>query len=413
MEHIPIIKIGGFLLVPIQVDIYNRLALTFLQDDLTKGIVRYGSKGVLIDISSVDMVDSFIGRMLGNIASIPRVLDAHPVITGMRPSVAITMTKLGLSLKGVKTALNVDQGIEFLSAMMAAGAEVQDHNQLYTEIDEKSNRIRSESDERAYFFSGMSHELRTPINSVLSLSRLLIDRVDGDLTKEQERQVFYIKAAAESLSNLVNDLLDLSKIQAGKITENISDFTVEQVMSALNGMIKPLLSGSSVALVIEETEGIPILHSDEGKLSQILRNLTSNAIKFTETGEVRVSARLDPEDMVVFSVADTGIGIAAEDIDRIFEKYAQVPTRLQAKAKGTGLGLPLSKRLTEFLGGSISVVSTPGIGSTFSVEIPVNFSKKGKEEKEKKPVREALIKISEEKKQGEAYERKEQDNSRC
>lgn len=127
MERIPIIRIGDFLLVTIQVDMYDRLAMT-LQDDLSKGIVKYGSKGVLIDISSVDMVDSFIGRMLGNIVSIARVLDAHTVITGMRPSVAITMVELGLSLAGVKTALNVDQGLGFLRAMMAVGEEVQDRD---------------------------------------------------------------------------------------------------------------------------------------------------------------------------------------------------------------------------------------------------------------------------------------------
>lgn len=268
--------------------------------------------------------------------------------------------------------------------------ELEDTNRgvlaLYAEIDEKSNRIRSESEMRTQFFSGMSHELRTPINSILSLSRLLLDHTDGDLTKEQERQVFFIKTASESLSNLINDLLDLSKIQAGKITPNISDFTVEQVFSALRGMIKPLLGGTSVALVIEETEGIPVLHSDEGKLSQILRNLTSNAIKFTETGEVRVSARLVPvKDTVFFSVADTGIGITSEDMERIFEEYTQVPTKLQAKVKGTGLGLSLSKKLAEFLGGSMSVESTPGSGSKFSFEIPVDFSKKDTAKKEKKP----------------------------
>ena len=268
--------------------------------------------------------------------------------------------------------------------------ELEDTNRgvlaLYAEIDEKSNRIRSESEMRTQFFSGMSHELRTPINSILSLSRLLIDRTDGDLTKEQERQVFYIKTASESLSNLINDLLDLSKIQAGKITPNLSDFTVENVFSGLRGMIKPLLGGSSVTLVIEETEGIPVLHSDEGKLSQILRNLTSNAIKFTETGEVRISARFVPDrDTVFFSVADTGIGIAEEDIERIFEEYEQVSTKVQEKVKGTGLGLSLSKKLTEFLGGSMSVESAPGSGSKFTFEIPVDFSKKDKAEKEKKP----------------------------
>lgn len=115
---------GDFLLVTIQVDMYDRLAIA-LQDDLTHAIAKYGARGVLIDISSVEIVDSFIGRMLGNIAAMSRVLDADTVITGMRPSVAITMVELGLSLKGVLTALNVDQGMEILRARMSSGSEVQ------------------------------------------------------------------------------------------------------------------------------------------------------------------------------------------------------------------------------------------------------------------------------------------------
>lgn len=124
MERIPIIRMGDFLLVTIQVDMYDRLAIA-LQDDLTHAIAKYGARGVLIDISSVEIVDSFIGRMLGNIAAMSRVLDADTVITGMRPSVAITMVELGLSLKGVLTALNVDQGMEILRARMSSGSEVQ------------------------------------------------------------------------------------------------------------------------------------------------------------------------------------------------------------------------------------------------------------------------------------------------
>jgi signal transduction histidine kinase/DNA-binding response OmpR family regulator len=257
--------------------------------------------------------------------------------------------------------------------------EIEDTNRgvmaLYAELEEKAGRVRAESDARNQFFSSMSHELRTPINSILSLSRLLLDRVDGDLGKEQERQVAFIKTAAEVLSSLINDILDLSKIQAGKIAANLSDFSVQNVFSALRGMIKPLLVASSVALVIEETEGIPLMYSDEGKVSQILRNLASNAIKFTEAGEVRISARPSSDgNVVVFSVADSGIGIAEEDLEGIFEEYTQVDSSLQRKNKGTGLGLALCKKLAEFLGGRISVQSVPGVGSRFYVEIPIRYS---------------------------------------
>ncbi len=266
--------------------------------------------------------------------------------------------------------------------------ELEDTNRgvlaLYAEIDERSTRVRLDSEIRARFFSGMSHELRTPINSILSLSRLLLDRADGDLTKEQERQVFYIKAASESLSGLINDLLDISRFQAGKITPHISEFTVEQVFSTLKGMIRPLLGNSSVNLVFAESAGLPVLRTDEGKISQVLRNLAANAVKFTEAGEVRIAAGPGPErGTICFSVADTGIGIAPEDLDRIFEEYVQLPTTLPEKMRGSGLGLALSRKLVEFLGGTISVESTVGSGSKFSFQIPVDFSDKEPEEAEK------------------------------
>lgn len=119
MEHIPILRMGSFLLITVQVDMHDRLALQ-LQDDLTSQVVRYGSKGVLIDISSLDVVDSFIGRMLGNIAAMSRVLDAQTVVVGMRPAVAITLVELGLSLPGIRTALTVERGMDILRVELRA-----------------------------------------------------------------------------------------------------------------------------------------------------------------------------------------------------------------------------------------------------------------------------------------------------
>src|SRR3954453_18391475 len=133
----------------------------------------------------------------------------------------------------------------------------------------------------------MSHEFRTPLNSILSLSRLLLDRVDGDLNAEQEKQVGFIRRSTEALSELVNDLLDLAKVEAGRVTVRAAEFQVADLFAALRGMLRPLLAhNTSVNLVFEEPEGLPALHSDEGKVSQILRNFVSNALKYTERGEV-------------------------------------------------------------------------------------------------------------------------------
>src|SRR5262249_13058754 len=159
----------------------------------------------------------------------------------------------------------------------------------------------------------------------------------------------------------------LAKIEAGKTIVRPVEFDVQELFSALRGMLRPLLVTETVNLIFEEPTGIPILSTDEGKLSQILRNFISNALKFTERGEVRVSAAFTPDgEAVIFSVADTGIGIAPEDQDTIFLEFTQLENPLQKKVKGTGLGLPLCKRLAELLGGRVLVTSTVGIGSTFS-----------------------------------------------
>jgi CheY-like chemotaxis protein/two-component sensor histidine kinase len=216
---------------------------------------------------------------------------------------------------------------------------------------------------------------------MLSLSRLLLDRVDGELTQEQEKQVVFIRKEAEDLSTLVNDLLDLAKIEAGKIVVHPAEFEVANLFSALRGMLKPLLINPAVNLVFEESEGIRPMMTDEGKVSQILRNFISNSIKFTERGEIRVSARQSENGKgVIFSVSDTGIGIAPEYLDKIFEEYAQVDTPLLKKAKGTGLGLSLSKKLAELLGGRLFVESAPGAGSVFSATIPAVYSEAAEEE---------------------------------
>ncbi|MCC5648673.1 response regulator [Nostoc sp. XA013] len=255
--------------------------------------------------------------------------------------------------------------------------ELEDTNRgvvaLYAELDEKASSLQKVNDLKTRFLSNMSHEFRTPLNSILSLSRMLLARMDGDLTVEQEKQVTFIQKAASGLSEMVNDLLDLAKVEAGKIEVRPSSFEVSDLFATLRGMLRPLLvQGSSVALIVEEPEGITPLYTDEGKVGQILRNFVSNALKFTEQGEVRVTA-VQRGHTVTFSVSDTGIGIAIADQERIFEDFIQIESSLQKQVKGTGLGLPLSHKLAELLGGSISVRSKLGQGSTFTVSIPLIY----------------------------------------
>jgi len=246
---------------------------------------------------------------------------------------------------------------------------------LYAELNDKADFLQRASELKSHFLSNMSHEFRTPLNSITALSSILLDRLDGDLTLEQEKQVRFIKTSAQGLTELVNDLLDIAKVEAGKVTIRASEFHVSGLFSALRGMLRPLLSqNSSVNLVFDDPVKIPELLTDEAKVSQILRNFISNALKFTERGEVRVSATLERDDTVVFSVADTGIGIAPEDQEAIFQEWTQVEGSLQKTVKGSGLGLPLSRKLAQLLGGDVFVRSQPGVGSTFSVVIPTRYA---------------------------------------
>jgi signal transduction histidine kinase/CheY-like chemotaxis protein len=255
--------------------------------------------------------------------------------------------------------------------------ELEDTNRgvvaLYAELDEKADHLRRADELKSRFLSNMSHEFRSPLNSILALSGLLLGRADGDLNAEQSQQVGYVKRAAQDLLELVNDLLDLAKVEAGKVEAKPVDFEAANLFAALRGMLRPLLLNQSVDLVFADVTHIPCIFSDEGKVSQILRNFISNSLKFTERGEIRVSAAVTGDDEISFSVSDTGIGIAPENLDLIFQDFTQVDNPIQRRVKGTGLGLPLSKKLATLLGGQVAVRSRPGEGSEFTLRIPLKY----------------------------------------
>lgn len=244
---------------------------------------------------------------------------------------------------------------------------------LYAELDTQAQQLRQATELKSRFLAYMSHEFRTPIASIRSLTRLLLDRVDGPLTAEQEKQINFIRTTSEEFAEMVNDLLDLAKVEAGRIDVSPAWFELVDLFSALRGMFKPVLVNPDVQLIFEEPQGTTQLFTDNAKLSQILRNFISNALKFTTRGEVRVSAVQDGESMV-FSVADTGIGIAPEHHSAIFQDFSQLDSPIQKRLRGTGLGLSLSKRFAELLGGSIAVQSEAGVGSVFSVTVPLRLA---------------------------------------
>jgi signal transduction histidine kinase/CheY-like chemotaxis protein len=239
---------------------------------------------------------------------------------------------------------------------------------LHAELADRNDSLRRASDVRARVVANVSHEFRTPLHSILGLSRLLLDGSDGPLTEEQKKQLRFIRTSAEELSQLVNDILDLSKAESGKALLRPDKFVMDDFLAALRGMLRPLATNPDVTLTLEPSPGL-VLDTDQGKLSQILRNLISNALKFTEHGEVKLSVDHD-EHQVRFAVRDTGVGIAPDDFDRVFEEFGQVDNPLQARTKGTGLGLSLARKLAELLGGTLELESTLGKGSTFTLSIP-------------------------------------------
>jgi signal transduction histidine kinase/CheY-like chemotaxis protein len=261
--------------------------------------------------------------------------------------------------------------------------ELEDTNRgvvaLYAELDEKADHLRRADELKSKFLSNMSHEFRSPLNSILALSGLLLSRSDGDLTSEQAQQVGYVKRAAQDLLELVNDLLDLAKVEAGKVEAKPLEFEAANLFAALRGMLRPLLLNQSVDLLFEDVGHIPPMFADEGKVSQILRNFISNALKYTERGQIRVSGSVAGDGDVRFCVSDTGIGIAPENLDLIFQDFAQIEHPLQKRVKGTGLGLPLSKKLATLLGGRVEVKSQVGMGSEFVLQMPLRYRDDGRE----------------------------------
>lgn len=262
--------------------------------------------------------------------------------------------------------------------------ELEETNQgvlaLYAELDIQAEQLRQASDLKSRFLSYMSHEFRTPLGSILSITSLLSDELDGPLSPEQHKQVAFVSTAARELSDMVDDLLDLAKIEAGRITISPAWFDMFDLFAALRGMFRPIVDASAVDLIFEEPVGLPRLYTDDKKLAQILRNFISNALKFTLRGEVRVSARLEGRDRIRFAVSDTGIGIAPELHASLFEDFTQVDSPLQKRLRGTGLGLSLCKRFAGLLGGEVGLESSPGRGSSFFVIIPLAIAQEPADE---------------------------------
>jgi signal transduction histidine kinase/DNA-binding response OmpR family regulator/CHASE3 domain sensor protein len=230
---------------------------------------------------------------------------------------------------------------------------------------ERASRYKSE------FLANMSHELRTPLNSSLILAKLLADNVPGNLNGEQVRFAQTIYSAGNDLLHLINDILDISKVEAGKLELLPEELPLRRVVEALARTFEPLARQKELAFTVTVGQEVPAtINTDRQRLEQVLKNLMSNAVKFTEQGRVELAVSATPEGWIQFAVSDSGIGIPPDQQERIFEAFHQADGTTSRRFGGTGLGLSISRDLTALLGGTLVVTSTPGQGSTFTLSLP-------------------------------------------
>jgi len=260
--------------------------------------------------------------------------------------------------------------VDLLATFATQSALAIQNARLFHEIEQKSGELAVASQHKSEFLANMSHELRTPLNAIIGFSEVLIDRIFGELNEKQEEYLKDIHASGQHLLSLINDILDLSKIEAGKTELVQSEFDMPMAIDNALMLVRERAARGGIALHTAIDERLAPIHADGRKIRQILLNLLSNAIKFTpEGGRIEVAAK--PIDgCIEISVSDTGVGIAPENHDAVFEEFRQVGTA-DKKVEGTGLGLALSQKFVELHGGKIWVKSQLGAGSIFTFTVPM------------------------------------------
>ncbi|PHN32023.1 response regulator [Pseudomonas sp. ICMP 460] len=247
-------------------------------------------------------------------------------------------------------------------------------NRVQLELEERADELQRSSKYKSEFLANMSHELRTPLNSSLILAKLLAENPQDNLSAEQVKFAESIYSAGNDLLNLINDILDISKVEAGKLDMRPENSSVARLVDGLRGMFEPLAADRKLGFQVDIQEGAPtLLFTDRQRLEQILKNLLSNAVKFTEQGEVSLSVSRAPGEGIAFTVRDSGIGIAPDQQESIFEAFRQADGTTNRRYGGTGLGLSISRDLAALLGGYISVTSEPGNGSVFTLVLPEQY----------------------------------------
>jgi signal transduction histidine kinase len=242
---------------------------------------------------------------------------------------------------------------------------------LFNEIQDKSRQLAEASQHKSQFLANMSHELRTPLNAIIGVSEML--REDAEAAKQDTEPLDRVLGAGRHLLALINDILDLSKIEAGRMELNLETFALAPLIDGVVKTIEPLAAKNGNRVAIHYDDDVGMIHADQMRLRQTLLNLMSNANKFTEKGTVTIAACQEQENghgWITLSVADTGIGMTAEQMDKLFQEFSQASSKTASKYGGTGLGLVISRSFCQMMGGDITVASEPGKGSKFTVRLP-------------------------------------------
>lgn len=249
-------------------------------------------------------------------------------------------------------------------------AVTDEFERAYTEVVAARKEVERANMVKSAFLASMSHELRTPLNAIINFTKFILKEKMGPVTDQQSTALKKVESSGVHLLNLINDVLDISKIESGSMSLLVeSNINVADVLKRVLAMGEALLDDKDVTISMDVPEDLPTVVGDKQRILQILINMMSNACKFTEHGKIAVSASYDDKNIKV-AIADTGLGIAEEEKDQVFESFKQTETGLR-KGSGTGLGMPISKRLAEAHGGDITFTSTVDVGSTFTLVLPI------------------------------------------
>jgi len=262
---------------------------------------------------------------------------------------------------------------ERTKALAAANKELRTRQE---ELARANTQLKEMDRLKSEFLATMSHELRTPLNSIIGFTSIILQGIPGEINKEQRKQLSMVYSAARHLLSLINDILDLSRIESGKMEVSMERFKIQGVVSEVAESMSPMISQKDLRLITEIPDETLEIYSDRKKVLQILLNLTNNAVKFTEIGEVRIECKIEDDNLEV-SVSDTGIGIKKENIDMLFDAFRQINGTAQRRYEGAGLGLYLCQKLVTLLGGRIWVESEYGKGSRFTFTLPIRLKEKG------------------------------------